>query len=113
MILGKLGLSEYANSFGNQPSGFSNLTGQVIHGLDADQNPSGSSSGSGTAGTAALSMLIVGTETGGSIISPSQAQIARRAPADRRPDRRLRHGADPALRRTRPGRWTARWPTRR
>ena len=74
MILGKLGLSEYANSFGNQPSGFANLTGQVIHGLDADQNPSGSSSGSGTAGTAALSMLIVGTETGGSIISPSQAQ---------------------------------------
>ena len=74
VILGKLGLSEYANSFGNQPSGFSNLTGQVIHGLDADQNPSGSSSGSGTAGTAALSMLIVGTETGGSIISPSQAQ---------------------------------------
>src|SRR5688500_17028898 len=74
VILGKLGLSEYANSFANQPSGFSNLTGQVIHGLDADQNPSGSSSGSGTAGTAALSMLIVGTETGGSIISPSQAQ---------------------------------------
>ena len=74
VILGKLGLSEYANSFGNQPSGFSNLTGQVIHGLDADQNPSGSSSGSGTAGAAALSMLIVGTETGGSIISPSQAQ---------------------------------------
>ena len=74
VILGKLGLSEYANSFGNQPSGFSNLTGQVIHGLDADQNPSGSSSGSGTAGAAALAMLIVGTETSGSIISPSTAQ---------------------------------------
>ena len=29
VILGKLGLSEFANSFGNQPSGFSNLTGQV------------------------------------------------------------------------------------
>jgi amidase len=74
VILGKLGLSEYANSFGNQPSGFSNLTGQVVHALDADQNPSGSSSGSGTAGAAALSMLIVGTETSGSIISPSTAQ---------------------------------------
>lgn len=74
VILGKLGLSEYANSFGNQPSGFSNLTGQVIHALDADQNPSGSSSGSGTAGAAALSMLTVGTETSGSIISPSTAQ---------------------------------------
>ncbi|HEX6020972.1 MAG TPA: amidase family protein, partial [Solirubrobacter sp.] len=74
VILGKLGLSEYANSFGNQPSGFSNLTGQVIHALDADQNPSGSSSGSGTAGAAALSMLTIGTETSGSIISPSRAQ---------------------------------------
>ena len=74
VILGKLGLSEYANSFGNQPSGFSNLTGQVIHGFDADQNPSGSSSGSGTAGAAALSMLTIGTETSGSIISPSGAQ---------------------------------------
>src|SRR5687768_10971249 len=74
VILGKLGLSEYANSFGNQPSGFSNLTGQVIHGFDADQNPSGSSSGTGTAGAAALSMLNIGTETSGSIISPSNAQ---------------------------------------
>ena len=73
VILGKLGLSEFANSFGNQPSGFSNLTGQVLNGLDADQNPSGSSSGSGAAGAAALSMLTVGTETSGSIISPSQA----------------------------------------
>ena len=73
VILGKLGLSEYANYFGNQPSGFANLTGQVLNGLDADQNPSGSSSGSGSACAAALSMLIVGTETSGSIISPSQA----------------------------------------
>ncbi|MDP2180532.1 MAG: amidase family protein [Methylophilaceae bacterium] len=74
VILGKLGLSEFANSFGNQPSGFSNLTGQVLHALDADQNPSGSSSGSGTAGAAALSMLTIGTETSGSIISPATAQ---------------------------------------
>ena len=74
IILGKLGLSEFANSFGSQPSGFSNLTGQVIHALDADQNPSGSSSGSGTAGAAALAMLTIGTETSGSIISPSRAQ---------------------------------------
>ena len=74
VILGKLGLSEYANSFGNQPSGFSNLTGQVLNAVDADQNPSGSSSGSGAAGAAALSMLTIGTETSGSIISPSGAQ---------------------------------------
>ncbi|MGK2938350.1 MAG: amidase family protein [Solirubrobacteraceae bacterium] len=74
IILGKLGLSEWANSFGNQPSGFSNLLGQVVHGLDADQNPSGSSSGTGAAGASAMSMLTIGTETSGSIISPSRAQ---------------------------------------
>ena len=74
VILGKLGLSEYANFFGNQPSGFSNLTGQVVNALDADQNPSGSSSGSGSAGAAALSALTIGTETSGSIIGPSQTQ---------------------------------------
>ncbi len=73
VILGKLGLSEYANYFGSQPSGFANLTGQVLNGVDADQNPSGSSSGSGSAGAAALSTLVIGTETSGSIISPSQA----------------------------------------
>ena len=84
VILGKLGLSEYANSFGNQPSGFSNLTGQVLNALDADQNPSGSSSGSGAAAAAALSMLTIGTETSGSIISPSQAHRPRRPAAHRR-----------------------------
>src|SRR5258705_4788717 len=74
VILGKLGLSEFANSFGNQPSGFSNLTGQVINGIDADQNPSGSSSGTGAAMAAALATLGIGTETSGSIISPSSTQ---------------------------------------
>ncbi|MEO3811596.1 amidase family protein [Sphaerisporangium sp. B11E5] len=74
VILGKVGLSEYANSFGNQPSGFGNLTGQVLNGVDADQNPSGSSSGTGTAMAAAMSTLGIGTETSGSIISPSNAQ---------------------------------------
>jgi amidase len=60
VILGKLGLSEFANSFGNQHSGFSNLTGQVLNGLDTDAGPSGSSSGTGAAGAAALSALTVG-----------------------------------------------------
>ncbi len=72
VILGKLGLSEYANYFGNQPSGFANLTGQVLNGIDADQNPSGSSSGTGSAAAAGLSLLTIGTETSGSIISPSR-----------------------------------------
>ncbi|MEU7938525.1 amidase family protein [Microbispora bryophytorum] len=74
VVLGKVGLSEFANSFGNQPSGFANLTGQVINGIDADQNPSGSSSGTGAAMAAAMSTLGIGTETSGSIISPSSTQ---------------------------------------
>jgi amidase len=73
VILGKLGLSEYANSFGNQPSGFGNLTGQVLNAIDADQNVSGSSSGSGPAAANAMAMLVIGTETSGSIISPANA----------------------------------------
>mgnify|MGYP001430252717 CR=1 FL=1 len=77
VILGKVGLSEYANFFGNQPSGFSNLTGQVLNAVDADQNPSGSSSGSGAAGAAALSLLTIGTETSGSIISPAEVTLTR------------------------------------
>ncbi|GAA4564450.1 amidase family protein [Planotetraspora kaengkrachanensis] len=71
VILGKVGLSEFANSFGSQPSGFGNLTGQVLNGIDADQNPSGSSSGTGAAMAAAMATLGIGTETSGSIISPS------------------------------------------
>jgi len=74
IILGKVGLSEWANSFGSQPSGFSNLTGQVLNANDAAEGPSGSSSGSGAAAAAGLSTLTIGTETGGSIISPSTAE---------------------------------------
>jgi Asp-tRNA(Asn)/Glu-tRNA(Gln) amidotransferase A subunit family amidase len=74
VIIGKLGLSEWANSFGSQPSGFSNLTGQVLNANDAAEGPSGSSSGSGAAESAGLVPLTIGTETGGSIISPSTAE---------------------------------------
>src|ERR1700754_2362035 len=74
VVLGKLGLSEWANSFGSQPSGFSHLTGQVLSAIDTAEGPSGSSSGSGAAAAAALSALTIGTETSGSIISPSTQQ---------------------------------------
>lgn len=74
IILGKVGLSEFANYFGGQQSGFSNLTGQVLNANDADSTPSGSSSGTGSAVQASLSSLGIGTETSGSIISPSQAE---------------------------------------
>src|SRR3954451_1105390 len=108
VILGKLGLSEYANFFGNQPSGFSNLTGQVLNAVDADQNPSGSSSGSGSAGAAAVSMLKIGPQTAGSIIRrrpPTRGPppSARRRPAPssacarRSGSCRLRHRPDLGL----------------
>ncbi|HTZ88496.1 MAG TPA: amidase family protein [Solirubrobacteraceae bacterium] len=74
VILGKAGLSEWANSFGSQPSGFGNVTGQVLNANDAAQGPSGSSSGSGAAAAAGLAALTIGTETSGSIISPSTAE---------------------------------------
>jgi amidase len=74
IILGKVGLSEWANSFGSQPSGFGNLTGQVLNANDTAAGPSGSSSGSGAAAAAGLSTLTIGTETSGSIISPSTAE---------------------------------------
>ena len=112
VILGKLGLSEFANSFGNQPSGFSNLTGQVLNGIDADQNPSGSSSGTGAAMAAALATLGIGTETSGSIISPSRprASSACARPSGSCPATASRRSTS---RRTRPARWCAPSPTRR
>src|SRR4051812_20221084 len=73
VILGKLGLSEYANFFGNQPSGFANLTGQVLNAVDADQNPSGSSSGTGSAGAPAPSAPAIGPQTRGARLSPPPA----------------------------------------
>jgi amidase len=74
IVLGKVGLSEWANSFGSQPSGFSNLTGQVLSAIDTAEGPSGSSSGSAAAAASAMSAITIGTETSGSIISPSTQQ---------------------------------------
>ena len=114
IILGKVGLSEWANSFGSQPSGFSNLTGQVLSAIDTSEGPSGSSSGSAAAAAAGLSTITIGTETSGSIISPStlQADVGRgrrsgwcRATASRRssprrtrPDRSSKRSKTPRRR---------------
>ena len=97
VILGKAGLSEWANSFGSQPSGFSNLTGQVLNANDTIAGPSGSSSGSGSAEAAGLATLTIGTETGGSIISPSHGGGDRRPETDARPRAGLRDRADRRL----------------
>jgi amidase len=75
IILGKTNLSELANFLTeNMPSGYSSLGGQVLNPYDTSITPSGSSSGSGAAAALALAPLTVGSETDGSITSPSQSQ---------------------------------------
>jgi amidase len=74
VILGKANLTEFANFTTNgMPSGYSALGGQVLNPYDASQTPSGSSSGSGVAAATSLAPVTVGTETSGSILSPSVA----------------------------------------
>jgi amidase len=76
VILGKANLSEWANMRSNgtrehQTSGWSGRGGQTNNPYYLDQNPSGSSSGSAVAVSANLIPIAIGTETVGSIISPS------------------------------------------
>ena len=72
VILGKANLSEWANFRGDRSSsGWSARGGQTRNPYVLDRNPSGSSSGSAVAVAAGLCALAVGTETDGSIISPS------------------------------------------
>ncbi|SDK76156.1 amidase [Nonomuraea maritima] len=74
VILGKTNLTEFANfTTSGMPSGYSSLGGQVLNPYDVSQTPSGSSSGSGVAAAAGLAAVTVGTETSGSILSPSVA----------------------------------------
>jgi amidase len=74
VILGKANLSEWANFRSTQSSsGWSTLGGQAVNPFGAGRNPSGSSSGSAVAMAAGLAPLAVGTETDGSIVSPSHA----------------------------------------
>jgi len=72
VILGKANLSEWANFRGDRSSsGWSGRGGQTRNPYVLDRNPSGSSSGSAVAVSANLCVVAVGTETDGSIISPS------------------------------------------
>lgn len=72
VLLGKTNLSEWANfrSY-HSASGWSSRGGQTRNACVIDRNPSGSSSGSAVAVAANLCTVAVGTETNGSIISPS------------------------------------------
>ncbi len=72
VILGKTNLSEWANiRCTYSTSGWSGRGGLTRNPYALDRNPSGSSSGSAAAVAASLCAAAVGTETDGSIISPS------------------------------------------
>jgi amidase len=73
VILAKTNLSEFANWMDlSMPNGFSSLGGQVVDPY-SQGDPSGSSSGSGAGGTLAYAAGTFGTETSGSVLSPSAA----------------------------------------
>ncbi|HLK27174.1 MAG TPA: amidase [Puia sp.] len=72
VILGKTNLSEFANFRSeDSTSAWSSRGGQTKCPYILDRNPSGSSSGSGSAVAANLCAVAIGTETDGSIVSPS------------------------------------------
>jgi amidase len=74
VILAKANLSEWANFRSTRSSsGWSTVGGQTANPYALDRNPSGSSSGSAAGVSAGLAALAVGTETDGSIVSPSSA----------------------------------------
>jgi amidase len=72
VILGKTNLSEWANFRSTRSSsGWSGRGRQTRNPYVLDRNPGGSSSGSGVAVSANLCAAAIGTETDGSIMSPS------------------------------------------
>ncbi|MGN6534047.1 MAG: amidase [Ginsengibacter sp.] len=72
VLLGKTNLSEFANFRStHSTSGWSSRGGQTKCPYVLDRNPSGSSSGSGSAAAANLCTIAIGTETDGSVVSPA------------------------------------------
>ena len=72
VILGKANLSEWANFRSTRSSsGWSSVGGQTRNPYDLARTPCGSSSGSGVAVAANLTVVAVGTETDGSVVCPS------------------------------------------
>ena len=72
VILGKTNLSEWANYRStHSSSGWSGRGGQTRNPYALDRTPSGSSAGTGVAIAANFGTVGVGTETDGSIVSPS------------------------------------------
>jgi amidase len=72
IILGKANLTEFANFMTmNMRNGYSSLGKEVLFPYNLDKDPSGSSAGSAVSVTINVTPLAIGTETGGSIMSPS------------------------------------------
>ncbi|MCD6321441.1 MAG: amidase, partial [Clostridiales bacterium] len=72
VILAKTNLTEFANFMANDiPNGYSSRGGQVLCPYDKQADASGSSTGSAVAVAAGLTSVSIGTETSGSILSPS------------------------------------------
>ena len=72
VIIGKANLSEWANFRSTRSSsGWSSVGGQTLNPYDVARSPCGSSSGSGVAVAANLTVVAVGTETDGSVVCPA------------------------------------------
>ncbi|HAQ20616.1 MAG TPA: amidase [Prolixibacteraceae bacterium] len=72
VLLGKTNLSEWANFRSTKSSsGWSGRGGQVRNPFSLDRSPCGSSSGTGSAVSANMCAIGIGTETDGSIVCPS------------------------------------------
>ena len=73
IILGKANLSQWANfRSNNSTNGWSAYGGQTQGVYYPEQDPSGSSSGSGVVSALGLTLAALGTETSGSILSPAE-----------------------------------------
>ncbi|KAF1349979.1 amidase [Delphinella strobiligena] len=73
IILGKTNLSQWANyRSDNSTNGWSAYGGQTEGAYYPKQDPSGSSSGSGVSSSIGLALATLGSETDGSILSPSE-----------------------------------------
>ncbi len=72
VLIGKTNMSEWANARSSRSSsGWSGRGRQTRNPHFLDRTPSGSSSGSGVAAAAGFAAITIGTETDGSIVSPS------------------------------------------
>ncbi|WP_407538639.1 amidase family protein [Deinococcus radiomollis] len=72
VVIGKANMTEWANFMTlGMPNGYSSQGGQTVNPWKEDHDTGGSSSGSGSGVAARLAPIAIGTETSGSILSPS------------------------------------------